>query len=130
MPFIRITVFAPELSQSQIEWLQKGTTALMVNGMRKPLVGVAVLVDHVARGGWRIADKAAAVSAEVEAIISADSNTPEEKAKFMADMMALLRETLGAELNDETYIVIQEIPRNSYGRGGLSRAERDRQADA
>lgn len=126
MPFIRITVLAPELSQQQIERIQSGTTALMVEGMRKPLEGVAILVDHVARGAWRIAGRDVAIAAEVDAIIGVDSNTTQEKADFMAGMMTLLRETLGPGLDEETYIVIHEMPRSSYGRGGLSRAERDR----
>lgn len=126
MPFIRITVLSPELSQQQIERLQSGTTALMVDGMRKPLQGVAVLVDRVERGAWRIAGQDVAVAAEVDAIIGADSNTAQEKAQFMAGMMALLRETLGTGLGEDTYIVIHEMARNTYGRGGLSRAERDR----
>jgi 4-oxalocrotonate tautomerase len=126
MPFIRITVFAPELSPQQIERLQAETTRLMVDGMRKPLNGVAVLVDHVQSGGWCIAGQARNVAAEVEAIIGADSNTEQEKAAFMADMMSLLRGTLGTGLTDDTYIVIHDMPRDSYGRGGLSRADRDR----
>ncbi|MEI9923795.1 MAG: tautomerase family protein [Bradyrhizobium sp.] len=126
MPFVRVTVFAPELSQQQIERLYNRTTALMVDGMRKPLEGVAVLVDHVQRGAWRIGGKDVTVGAEVDAIIGAASNTPQEKANFMAGMMSLLSETLGVGLSVETYIVIHEMPRDSYGRGGLSRAERDR----
>jgi len=128
MPFIRITIFSPELSKQQIERLQSGTTALMAGGMRKPLAGIAILVEHVGRGGWRIGGKDVALAAEVDAIIGADSNTPEEKANFMAGMMALLRETLGPGLGEDTYIVLHELPRSSYGRGGLTRAERDRRS--
>jgi 4-oxalocrotonate tautomerase len=130
MPFIRITVFSSVLSKQQIERLHDGTTALMVGGMRKPLEGVAVLVDHVERGGWRIGGRDAVVAAQVDAVIGADSNTVEEKAAFMADMMGLLREALGNNLSEDTYIVIHEMARNTYGRGGLSRAERDRRSAA
>jgi 4-oxalocrotonate tautomerase len=130
MPFIRITVFSSVLSKQQIERLHDGTTALMVGGMRKPLEGVAVLVDHVERGGWHIGGRDAAVAAQVDAVIGADSNTVEEKAAFMADMMGLLREALGKNLSEDTYIVIHEMARNTYGRGGLSRAERDRRSAA
>jgi 4-oxalocrotonate tautomerase len=126
MPFIRITVLSPELSTQQIEILQTGTTALMVEGMRKPLEGVAVLVDRVENGAWRVGGKSVAVAAEVDAIIGADSNTEQEKAAFMADMMALLRKALGHDLGEDTYIVIHEMARHAYGRGGLSRAARDR----
>jgi 4-oxalocrotonate tautomerase len=130
MPFIRITVLSSELSKQQIELLQSGTTALMVDGMRKPLEGVAVLVDRVENGAWCIGGKSVAVAAEVDAIIGADSNTEQEKAAFMANMMALLRKALGGDLGEDTYIVIHEMARHTYGRGGLSRAARDRRSAA
>jgi 4-oxalocrotonate tautomerase len=130
MPFIRITVLSPALSEQQMNLLQSGTTALMADGMRKPLDGIAVLVDHVERGAWRIGGKAVAVAAEVDAIIGENSNSAEEKANFMAEMMALLQKALGPDLSEQTYIVLHEMPRDSYGRGGLSRAERDRRSAA
>jgi phenylpyruvate tautomerase PptA (4-oxalocrotonate tautomerase family) len=40
-------------------------------------------------------------------------------------MWALLRTTLGPSLREETYIVCHEVATDAYGRGGLTRAERD-----
>lgn len=129
MPFIRISILAPKLSADQIRQLQLGTTELMVSGMRKPIQGTAVLVERIGEGGWSIAANAATVAAHVEATIGLGSNTPSEKAHFMGAMMKLLRSVLGEELRDETYIVFHEVKTDTYGRGGLTRAERDRQSN-
>ena len=126
MPFLRITVHSAALSNEQVQHLQRGATELMVSGMRKPLEGTAVLVEQILQGGWSIAGRPVAVAAQVDVTICLGSNTPAEKASFMAEMMALLRSVLGAGLQDETYIVIHEIAPDTYGRGGLTRAERDR----
>jgi len=44
----------------------------------------------------------------------------------MADMLQLLRAVLGQELRNETYITFHQFDHDSYGRGGLTRAERER----
>jgi 4-oxalocrotonate tautomerase len=126
MPFIRISVLGPALAAEQIERLQQGTTDLMTTVMRKPLMGTAVLVEHINYGSWTIAREPVLVAAHVEATIGLDTNTAEEKSRFMTEMMQLLRSVLGRELREETYITFHEFNHNSYGRGGLTRAERAR----
>jgi 4-oxalocrotonate tautomerase len=127
MPFVRLTIHGPALSDEQVQRLQRGTTELMVSGLRKPLEGTAVLVEQSHQGSWSIAGRPTAVAAQVDTIICLGSNSSAEKAMFMAEMMTLLRSVLGAGLPDETYIAIHEIAPDTYGRGGLTRAERDRQ---
>jgi 4-oxalocrotonate tautomerase len=130
VPFVRITVFGPAFKPEQIQKLQRGATDLMTSGMRKPLVGTSVLVEQVASGSWSIANDAVKLAAHVEVIIGAGTNSAAEKAQFMSEMMGLLRAVLGPELRDETYIVIHEMDTGSYGRGGLTRAERERRKQA
>ncbi len=125
MPFIRITVFGPALTVQQVTHLQRGTTDLMTSGMRKPIDGTSVVVEQIGHGGWSIAGEPVSLAAQVDAVIGKGTNSRAEKAEFMADMMALLRTVLGPALRDETYIVIHEIDPASYGRGGLTRAQRD-----
>jgi 4-oxalocrotonate tautomerase len=130
MPFIRITAFGAILTSEQIRSLQQGTTDLMVTVMRKPIEGTAVLVEQVNQGGWSIAGASVKVAAQVEATIGLGTNTPEEKARFMAEMMRLLKAVIGQELRDETYITFHQFDHDSYGRGGLTRAERERRRKA
>jgi phenylpyruvate tautomerase PptA (4-oxalocrotonate tautomerase family) len=125
MPFIRITTFGKTLTAEQVNRLQQGTTELMVTVMRKPIEGTAVLVEQIDRGGWSIAGKSVEVAAQVEATIGSSTNTSDEKAHFMADMMKLLRSVLGKELRDETYITFHQFDHDSYGRGGITRSQRE-----
>jgi 4-oxalocrotonate tautomerase len=125
VPFLRITVLAPALAPEQVRRLHQGATDLLVNVLRKPLAGVAVLVERLAGdAGWTIAGTPVPVAAGVDAIIGAGTNTAAEKARFSAEMMALLQAVLGPELREETYIVLHELPHDSYGRGGLTRSGR------
>ena len=126
MPFIRITVLGPTLTSEQIRRILQGTTDLMVAVMRKPVEGVAVLVEQVIQSAWSIAGQPMSVAAHVEATVAQNTNTPDEKARFIAEMWSLLRSALGPELREETYIVVHEIDTKAYGRGGLTRAERAR----
>jgi 4-oxalocrotonate tautomerase len=126
MPFVRITVFGPAPTTDQIQRLQSGTTDLMVSVMRKPIDGVATLVERVSEGAWSIAGRPVGVATHVEATVAEGANTSDEKARFIAEMWTLLRSTLGPHLRDETYIVVRETAASSYGRGSLTRAERDR----
>jgi phenylpyruvate tautomerase PptA (4-oxalocrotonate tautomerase family) len=130
VPFIRITVLGPTLAPEQISRLQRGTTDLMTSIMRKPLEGISVLVEQINQGGWSIAGIPVHVAAQVEATIGLATNTVEEKAQFMKEMMQLLRAVLGKELREETYITFHEFAHGSYGRGGLTRAERERRRSA
>jgi phenylpyruvate tautomerase PptA (4-oxalocrotonate tautomerase family) len=130
MPFIRITVIGPTLTLDQIHRLQEGTTDLMTGTMRKPIEGTSVLVEQIHQGGWSIARAQVPIAAQVEVTIGLDTNTPDEKARFMTEMMALLRTVLGREVREETYITIREFLHDSYGRGGLTRAERDQRRTA
>ena len=130
MPFIRITVLGQSAAPDQIRRLQQGTTELMVSVMRKPVEGVAVLVEQAAHGSWSIAGPLVGVAAHVDATIGLGTNTSDEKAQFIAEMWTVLRSALGPELQEETYIVFHEIDTRAYGRGGVTRAERDRRGQA
>jgi phenylpyruvate tautomerase PptA (4-oxalocrotonate tautomerase family) len=79
---------------------------------------------------WSIADNAVALAAHIEVVIGRGTNTAAEKTIFVTEMMQLLRDVLGPELPDETYVVVHEIDRESYGRGGVTRAARDRENQA
>lgn len=130
MPFVRITVLAPTLAPAQLRLLEEGTTERIVAVMRKPIEGTAVLVERVSGGGWSIAGRPVSVAAQVDVTIGAGTNTADEKARFMGEMWQLLWTVLGPELRPESYIVFHEIDPGSYGRGGLTRAERERRRAA
>ena len=129
MPFVRITVLSPPLTPEQIRLLHDGTARRLMSIMRKAVDGIAIVVERI-DGTWSIAGAPTGLAAHVEVTIGAGTNTADEKARFIAEMWQLMWTVLGPELRDESYTVVHEIDTRAYGRGGLTRAERDRRRAA
>ena len=124
MPFINVKVAGQALAQGQVERLQVGITGFMAEILHKvgPLVGV--LVEQVPLSGWSVGAEPVTCAAQVDAIISAETNTSEEKARFIAETSRLLRDVLGSGLAEVSYVVIHEVPKDSWGYDGLTQADR------
>jgi 4-oxalocrotonate tautomerase len=124
MPFINVKLAGPQLEQAQTVAIQKGITTLMAEILRKEAPLTAVLVEPVAASGWSIGAEAVSRAAHVDATVSAGTNTPEEKARFIAGVNDLLRDVIGPGLPVVTYVVIHDVPKDSWGYGGLTQAHR------
>ncbi len=126
MPFVNVKVAGRPLAQGEIATIQAGLTALMGSILHKvgPLVGV--LVEQVPLVAWSVGAEPVAAAAQVDAVISAGTNTPEEKSRFIAETNQLLKSVLGSGLADVSYVVIHEVPKDSWGYDGLTQAERGR----
>ncbi len=64
------------------------------------------------------------MAVHVDATITAGTNSPEEKARFIEQTMKLLNHVFGGELNPATYIVIAEVPAQSWGYDGQTQESR------
>jgi 4-oxalocrotonate tautomerase len=125
MPFINVRLVAPVLEPAQIASIQQTVTMLMVNILGKKAELTAVLVEHIpAGGGWSVGGQPVAVAAHLDAKISADTNSTEEKARFIDEAHKMLRETLGEGLPIATYVVLHEVPGNAWGYAGRTQAHR------
>jgi len=124
MPFIHVKVAGPQLEKSQTVALQQGITALMAQVLRKKGPLTAVLVEQVPVSGWSIGGEPVARAAQVDAYVSAGTNTPEEKARFVAEAYALLRKVLGSDLPEVSYVLAHDVPMNSWGYGGRTQESR------
>lgn len=127
MPFIDVKVAGKPLDQDHVAELQKGITGLMAEVLHKvgPLVGV--LIEQVPLSGWSVGALPVERAAQVDATVSAGSNTPEQKARFIAEADRLLRRVLGPELTEVSYIVVRDVPKDSWGYGGLTQQHRARE---
>lgn len=128
MPFIDVKVAGRPLEPQQVAHLQKGVTALMAEVLDKvgPLVGV--LVEQVPLAAWSVGGEPVRCAAQVDAIVSAGTNTPEQKARFITETAQLLRSVLGPELSEVCYVVIHEVPKDSWGYDGRTQAQRAQEA--
>ena len=128
MPFINVKVAGAPLDQDQVSAIQKGITDLMAGVLDKvgPLVGV--LVEEVSLGGWSVGAQPVKRATQVDAIVSAGSNTPEQKARFIAEANTLLRSVLGPDMEEVCYIVVHDVPKDSWGYNGMTQAYRANQS--
>jgi len=124
MPFVRITVSGPALAPKQVSRLYTETTELMASILGKRANLTSVLVEQPATAGWAIGGAPARIAAHVEATITAGTNLPDEKARFIEKTMRLLTSVLGSELSPATYVVVSEVPADSWGYDGRTQQRR------
>jgi 4-oxalocrotonate tautomerase len=124
MPFIRITASGSTLAPEQILRLQTEMTELMSSVLGKKANLTSVLVEQPAVAGWAIGGFTARVAVHVDATITAGTNSPEEKARFIEQTMKLLKHVFGGELNPATYVVLAEVPAQSWGYDGRTQESR------
>lgn len=124
MPFINVKIAGGPLAPEQVARLQRGITTLMAEVLHKvgPLVGV--LVEQVPAAAWSVGGEPVGCAAQVDAIVSAGTNTPEQKARFVAEAHALLAAVLGPGMSEVSYVVVHEVSKDSWGYGGLTQAQR------
>jgi 4-oxalocrotonate tautomerase len=124
MPFVRITVSGPTLAPKQVVLLHTEITQLLASVLGKRADLTSVLVEQPATADWAIGGTAVKVAVHVEATITAGTNSPEQKARFIENAMGLLTSVLGSELNPATYIVVNEVPANAWGYDGRTQESR------
>jgi len=124
MPFVNIKIAGPTLAPEQIRRLQERATDLMAGVLGKKPELTAVLVEQVAIQDWAIGGAPVPVAAHLDAKVTAGTNTPEEKARFVAEANALFKQVLGAELPVASYVVVDEVAGDSWGYGGLTQEYR------
>jgi 4-oxalocrotonate tautomerase len=128
MPFIRITVFAPTLAPAEVAHLQSETTNLMESVLGKVAGLTSVLVEQPNAASWSIGRNPMRVAVHVNATITAGTNSTAEKARFIDLIMKMLKGVFGSELSPATYVVVDEVPAQSWGYDGRTQESRRQQA--
>lgn len=126
MPFVRIALAGPPLAAGQIAQLQQQVTVLMsdILGKRRDLTVVAV--DRAEADTWSADGQALNTTsrcAQIEAFITAGSNSEDEKCAFLQAAHAMLLDVLG-RADAPVYIIVHEVPASDWGFDGLSQAAR------
>jgi len=126
MPFLHASVRTADESPELIDHLQVELLRLATGLLGKAASVTSVLVERVPGGAWRVGGNPVEPAAHVTISITEHTNTPQEKADFVARTHAMLREALGAKLPEATYVVVDEIHPDSSGYDGLTVTERRR----
>jgi 4-oxalocrotonate tautomerase len=126
MPFIHITVGKP-LSGPGKQRVCRQATQLIADLLAKRREVTSVLVESVANDGWTIngepPDDSALTHVHTDILITAGTNSSEEKSQMIAAMHAMLGEELGV-LPEASYVVIRELPATDWGYAGSTQAAR------
>lgn len=105
MPFVQITYAGEALAAERVSHLHDEVTNLMSSVLGKKAQLTSVLVEQVAIAGWAIGGAPPPVAVHVDATITAGTNSPDEKARFIERAMTLLTSVFGQELSPATYVV-------------------------
>jgi len=124
MPFVNIKVAGLSLAPEQVQRLQSEATRLMIDVMRKGRESTAVLVEQVDAAKWTVGAVPVRAAAHLDVKVTAGTNTPDEKRRFVSEVMALLRSVIGPTLDPVCYIVVHEVSGDAWGYGGRTQADR------
>lgn len=123
MPYIDLRVH-PVPSPEQTGILARGITEAMVQEMGKREEVTAVHIGGGEASVWTIGGEPCTKStAYADIKITAGTNSREQKAALLRRLHRLLASTLG-ELAEASYIVVHELPAESWGYAGMSQADR------
>lgn len=130
MPFIRISIAGDTPSRDQVATLQVRTTQLMADILgKRPEVTVVAIESSVA-AAWSVGGECLAKGqqlAQMEAFITAGTNSKQEKADFIAAAYQMMFTVFGATMSP-VYVVIIEVDAADWGYDGKSQAFRKRSA--
>lgn len=126
MPYINIRI-GTALNDSQREQLCVKTTSLMSEVMGKRPEVTVVHIQESEPFFWStnasVLGEIDPISVYVDIKVTEGTNRPEEKAQMISETVKMLKESVGA-LQEACYVVIDDIPANSWGYDGLTQAER------
>ena len=126
MPYINFRI-GSTLENAQRNQLYEKTTSLMkgIMGKRREVTVVHIQESepHLWATNAVALDTDSPVGAYVDIKVTEGTNTPEEKAEMLSETAKMLKEVVGV-VQEACYVVIDDIPANSWGYNGKSQAQR------
>lgn len=126
MPILNVKVSSdpsPDLT-SQINTLLLDITSRILK--KKPEL-TAIAIDYVSRDHWSIGGKLlrdlGKNSVYFDIKITDETNTKDEKARYIAEAFKGFKKLLG-ELDEKSYVYIQDVRAATYGYGGRTQEYR------
>jgi 4-oxalocrotonate tautomerase len=126
MPTLNLKL-APAVDAARAQALASALTGLTADVLGKRREVTAVTVESLPHGHWFVGGKVAArVTVQLQIHVTAGTNTPEQKARFVEAAFALLQRELApeTELEPASYVQVHELPATDWGYGGRTQAAR------
>lgn len=126
MPFLDIRLSAPCLP-GNVAKIAERMTDLTVRVLGKRREVTAVAVQCVAPGHWSIGGASLNTTGSgsffLEVNVTEGTNTPEQKAAFVAAAFAAAEAILG-KLDAASYVIVREVAADAWGYQGLTQEHR------
>ncbi len=126
MPTLQLKI-SPTQSRERHQKLAQALTRLTAQHLGKRPEVTAVMIEDLPDGQWFVAGReVSAATAWLEISVTAGTNSPQNKASFIAAAYAELQEQLGADggLEPASYVVVRELPAGDWGYGGQTQQAR------
>lgn len=127
MPLLQLDIASLAFMPEQGQALRQGLTSLMADVLHKRADLTVVNVSQRRPDAWAVGGQAlpdAAWSASLQVFITAGTNEAGERARFISAAHALIQEVMRAPAATPLYIVLHEVPADSWGYDGLTQAAR------
>lgn len=127
MPTLQLKLSPPVAADVQAA-LAQDLTRLAAERLGKRPEVTALMVEPLAAARWYIGAQAEpGPTAWLEISITAGTNSPAQKADFIAAAHAVLQRHLGWEqpLAPASYVIVRELPASDWGYGGQTQAARN-----
>jgi 4-oxalocrotonate tautomerase len=132
MPTLRLQV-APLLNPDRYAALGAALTRITAQVLHKKSEVTVVMIDDLPAARYVVGGRDAAQPiACLEISITQGTNTAAEKERFVLDAYAELHRQLSspsALLHEASYVIVRELPADSWGYGGLTQAGRRMRAE-
>lgn len=122
MPYLNLKI-SKKLPTSTQEFLAAELTRLMAEILHKEPTLTAITIEELEQSHWFINGELQTIGAHLSINITQNTNTALQKAEMLTAAAQLLNETLG-QLPSATYVIIHELPADTWGYDGLSQAAR------
>lgn len=126
MPYINIRL-GTTLESSQQQQLYEQTTTLMNSVMGKRQDVTVVHIQESEAQCWstnrRALNASNPIGAYVDIKVTQGTNTVDEKSRMITETVKMLKDIVGV-VQEACYVVIDEVPADSWGYDGKTQAER------
>lgn len=130
MPILNVKVSAeksPALTRAIAELLLEHTSRIL----HKKREVTAIAIDYIDPADWIVAGQSLAEQGKrsffLDIKIVDETNTKQEKARYIAEVFAAFASLLG-DLHAESYIHVHDVRPTAYGYGGLTQEYRYQRA--
>jgi 4-oxalocrotonate tautomerase len=126
MPILTVLVSgAPDAARDAA--VADALAQLTADVLRKDRRLTSVAIAHIPEARWHVGGAALGpqrrASFFVDVRVTAGTNSPEEKARYIDAVFARMRDLLG-EPHEASYVHVNEVPADAWGYGGLTQAQR------